>query len=270
MTDLHDIRALMRENKNRPAPDGGGGSGVTFWIVAVCAAVAAFSIVLFTPRFFSAQRTAALPTSQAVASRADAVSQGNAATIPPAPPPGNAARYAGKSADDMAKLADATCTQHARPSRLLSQTDAEVPGRRPQAGGNLTDENERLHCLLTEAPARYCAPGQRSKITADVINYFKAIEYRNVAMMLAAKVATFGPDTRRLANNTDGAASPGQIEVDPRVIEGVEGLMRAGYLQKPQRDDIGANVLRPVKDRFARVIGLASPCPKPPWWAVWK
>jgi hypothetical protein len=269
MTDLHDIRALLRENKHQPAPERAGGSGVTFWIVAACAAAAAFAIVLFTPRFFAAQRTAALPVAQSVPSRAVAGPPANVVAIPSVPPPGNAARYAGKSAEDMAKLADATCTQHAHPSRLLSQTDPETLARRPQAPAeSLIDDNERLRCLMSEAPARYCVPSQRSKITADIINYFKAIEYRNVAITLAAKVATFGPDTRRMANA--GGTAVGQIEVDPRVIEGVEGLMRAGYLQRPQREDIGANVPRPVKDRFARVIGLASPCPTPPWWAVWK
>jgi|GEM_PF-2626260 len=270
MTDLHDVRALLRESKNQPSPGGGSGGNITFWVAAVGAVAVGFSVVLLTPRLYSVQRTAALPVSQAVASRADAGSQAISATAPLSPAPGNAARYAGKSADDMAKLAEAVCMQHARPSRILSG-DLEAQVRpQPRTDGNLTDENERLHCLLTEAPARYCAPSQRSKITADVINYLKAIEYRNVALVLAGRVATIGPDGNRLANNSGSAAPVAEIVVDPHVIEGIEGLMRAGYLQKPQREDIGANVPRPLKERFARVIGNVSPCPKPPWWAVWR
>jgi len=46
--------------------------------------------------------------------------------------------------------------------------------------------------------------------------------------------------------------------------------MRAGYLNRGHREDIGANVPRAYKERFARVVGIKSPCPAPPWWAVWK
>jgi len=57
---------------------------------------------------------------------------------------------------------------------------------------------------------------------------------------------------------------------DPRVADAIEGLMRAGYLNRGHREDIAANVPRAYKERFARVVGIKSPCPAPPWWAVWK
>ena len=44
----------------------------------------------------------------------------------------------------------------------------------------------------------------------------------------------------------------------------------AGYLTTANREEIGANVPRELKDRFARIVGSTPPCPKPPWWAVWK
>jgi hypothetical protein len=195
--------------------------------------------------------------------------------------PGNPTRYAGKSPDEMAATADEVCTQHARASRVLSMTDPLAEARKPKGqgdrslddfahGANLTDENERLQCLLTEAPARYCSDSQRSKIAANVINYFKAIEYKNVAIGVAARVAAIAPEVLRSSHNPAPAATPGTILVDPRVITGVEGLLRAGYLLKPQREDIGANVPREIKERLSRVVALASPCPQPPWWAVWK
>ena len=116
--------------------------------------------------------------------------------------------------------------------------------------------DEKLHCFLTEAPARFCAPNLKRKATADVINYFKGIEYTNKAIVVAAKLKGTAAD------GVLGAAT-----IDPRVVEAVEGLMRAGYLTKAHRDEIAANVPPDIKDRLARVIGSTPTCPKPPWWA---
>ena len=58
----------------------------------------------------------------------------------------------------------------------------------------VTAADEKLHCFLTEAPARFCAPNQKRKATADVINYFKGIEYTNAAV-----------DRRRQGCKADGS-----------------------------------------------------------------
>jgi hypothetical protein len=108
---------------------------------------------------------------------------------------------------------------------------------------HLLPELFRLHCLLTEGTARYCEPVQRSKITAAIIDHFRIVEH-------AAKVA--------------------KVEVEPRILVVIEGLIRAGYLLKPQREDIGSSVPRDIKERFARVVGNKAPCPERPWWQVWK
>ena len=57
---------------------------------------------------------------------------------------------------------------------------------------------------------------------------------------------------------------------DPKVLTGIEGLIRAGYLTAGERGSIGALAPAPIRDRFARIVANVSPCPKPPWWAVWK
>ena len=66
------------------------------------------------------------------------------------------------------------------------------------------------------------------------------------------------------------AAALAKTEVEPRVIAAIEDLIRAGYLLKPQRDDIGTVAPRPIKERFAHIVGNKLPCPDPPWWAIWK
>ena len=221
MTDLHDMRARMRETGYQAA--GPSRSRLPFWIVTVCAVAVGFTVVLFAPRFYTAQRTAALPTFKDTATReqpstsAQSVAPENAA---------NPARYSGKNSEEIAKIADSIC----------------VP--RATAGPtSIAFQSERLHCLLTEGTARYCSGTQRSKITAAIIDHFRIVEH-------ATKVA--------------------KVEVEPRVLVAIEGLMRAGYLLKPQREDIASSVPRDIKERFARVVGNKAPCPERPWWQVWK
>jgi hypothetical protein len=91
--------------------------------------------------------------------------------------------------------------------------------------------------------ARYCSPIQRSRITAAIINHFRTVEH---------------------------AAAVSKIEVEPRVLTAIDGLIRAGYLLKPQRDDIGTVAPREIRARFAHIVGNKLPCPEPPWWAIWK
>jgi hypothetical protein len=123
----------------------------------------------------------------------------------------------------------------------------------------------KLHCYLSEGTARFCTGSQARKATADIINYFKGIEYTNAAMIVAAKV----PGTFR-SPSADTTQPPAPLTPDSRVAEAIEGLMRAGYLNRGHREDIAANVPRDYKERFARIVGIQSPCPAPPWWAVWR
>ena len=62
MTDIHDLRAQMREGRGaRPVVVHGGGFKLPFGLLAGAAVVIGFLVVLFTPKIYSVQRTAALP-----------------------------------------------------------------------------------------------------------------------------------------------------------------------------------------------------------------
>ena len=221
MADLQDMRTRIRDAGFQPEPSR---SGLPFWIVTVCAVAVGFTVMLFAPRFYTVQRTAALPSVKDMVGRAHSAAPESAAV---SEGPANPERYLGKSADEIGKIADSICAP-----------------RSPDGAASIAGQSERLHCLLTEAPARYCAPMQRSKITAAIINHFRIVEH---------------------------AAKRTKIEVEPRVLVAIEGLMHAGYLLKPQRDDIGSSVPREIKARFARIVANKAPCPEPPWWAtIWK
>jgi len=252
MTDIQGLRAQLRDTRPATRSSSSGGGGIPFWLIAAAAAALGFAIVLFTPYFYAMQRTAALPgvprpepAEGAPPATAPHASAPHAAVPHAAAPEAPASRYAGKAPEEVVRTVEIVCDERARALRGAS---SGAPG--PKAA------DEKLHCFLTKAPARFCAPNLKRKATADVINYFKGIEYTNKAIVVAAKLKGTAAD------GVLGAAT-----IDPRVVEAVEGLMRAGYLTKAHRDDIAANVPSDIKDRFARVIGSTPTCPKPPWWA---
>ena len=265
MADIQDIRAQLREVRHQPASSGGGGN-LSFYLVAAAAVLVGFGVVLFVPKILSGQRGASLPASHEVASREAAVTQ-NAGAAPAAPASAPVSSYAGKGTDEVAMIADAVCARDRRAAR--PNTPAQ-PGFRPQNNAFTADsiphENEKLHCFLSEGLPRFCSATQARKATADVINYFKGIEYANAAAAIAAKL-TGGPAR---VPGLESVPAGAKLAPDPQVIVAVEGLMKAGYLSRGQREEIGASVPPPVKERFARVIANVSICPKPPWWAVWR
>jgi hypothetical protein len=261
MADIQDIRAQLREIRHQPASSGSGGN-LTFYLVAGIAVAVGFGIVLFMPKIFSVQRTAALPVFHETVSRESAVPAQNTVAAPAAAQPADPSGYAGKSADEVATIADSVCarTAQARPNGSPARQNASF------SADTIPHENEKLHCFLSEGPARFCAANQSRKATADVINYFKGIEYANAAAAIAAKLTGSPARLPGVESVPPGA----KLAPDPRVVMAVEGLMKAGYLSRAQREEIGANVPPDVKHRFALVIANASPCPKPPWWALWK
>ena len=262
MADIEDLRARAREAAYEPERS----SGLPFWLIAAGAGAAAFAAVMFAPRFFSNHSTGVVYV--------DAPH----APVPAAPAPMGAERYAGKSADEVAKVANAICSQRTG-SVLLAPLNGEEQSPKAKAefarakqtvanGKNVADQNERLACQLTEAPARYCSRSLRQKITAGVIDYVRGIENTNMSMRMY-----FQAQAVISLDNSRGKVDPGALGAftpDPKVIEGVEGLIRAGYLQKPQRDDIGTSVPHPIKERLDRVVGNKAHCPEAPWWAFWR
>ena len=74
------------------------------------------SIVLFVPRFYTVQRTAALPTFRDVTNQSDA----SGAAASPA-----VARYAGKGVEEIGRIAASVCMQRAS-SRLLAAPSSAI------------------------------------------------------------------------------------------------------------------------------------------------
>jgi len=302
MTDIQDMRTRLREERGRPVATGAGFK-IPFSVLAVGAVVLGFVVVMLTPRLYSVQRTAALPDFKEARERSGSpVSAAMTAPVPASPIPASSiaaspvptspAQYAGKNADEVAKIADAVCAQRVGsvwsgppsrppPAAAVSQRERDLLQARKVADDlanpKVMIDNDRLSCFLSEGVPRFCSGSQKRKATADIINYFKGIEYTNAALGVAQKViempghipAPFKPDPAEAA-----ARKAAQAEImltpDPRVVEAIEGLMRAGYLTKAHREDIAASVPRDYKERFARIAGNKAPCPEPPWWAVWK
>ncbi|MEJ0078850.1 MAG: hypothetical protein WDO17_26150 [Alphaproteobacteria bacterium] len=244
MSDIQDLRSRIREKTaSEPVRSGGG---LPLWLIAAGAVAIGFAGVMFGPRFFSGHGTAVVYV------------EAPRAPVPAARTAVGADRYAGKSPEEVAKIADAVCAQRAG-SVLLAPINGEEQSPKAKAefdrakqtaagGKNVPDQNERLACQLTEAPARYCSRSLRQKITAGVIDYVRGIENTNMSMRMYFQAqSVISLDSSRGKVNPDALGAFGP---DPRVIEGVEGLIRAGYLLKAQRDDIGTSAPRPIKERL--------------------
>src|SRR4051794_9204601 len=102
MADFHDVRARIRETSDEPESSG---NGLSFWIVTICAVAVGFTVIMFAPHLYTAQRTAALPAFKDIrAESAQQVQSSPAAALAADP-----MRYAGKSADEIGKIADSIC-----------------------------------------------------------------------------------------------------------------------------------------------------------------
>jgi hypothetical protein len=69
--------------------------------------------------------------------------------------------------------------------------------------------DEKLHCFLTEARARFCAANLKRKATADVINYFKGIEYTNRRIVARRQAEGDSADGRARRRNDRSARGRG-------------------------------------------------------------
>ena len=138
MTDIQGLRAQLRDT--RPATrssSSGGGGGIPFWAIAAGAAALGFAIVLFTPRFYTTQRTAALPDVQTRAEPAESAPPATAqrpaaphAAVPQAAAPeAPASRYAGKAPEEVVRTVEIVCDERARALRWCCVR------RRPAQGG---------------------------------------------------------------------------------------------------------------------------------------
>jgi hypothetical protein len=276
MTDLQEMRARLREERALPAV-AGGGFKIPFGLIAILAVVLGFIVVLFTPKIYPVQRTAALPTFSDVKDRLESPTR-SAMMSQVAVPTESAARYIGRGADEAGKIADAVCFQKAH---ALVPHWSKTPRLTTKELADFADVESMKHfstllqCLVTEAPARYCSRGQRTMIKAEIVTYFRGIDHANTAVKRLVNELT--PRLRQTQseelNDPDSSyqkLASLKFAPDEKVMTGIEGLIRNGYLGVAERDEIGRSAAAPIRDRFARVVGGKSPCPAPPWWAVWR
>ena len=274
MTDLQEIRDKLRSDADhRPAS---GVFNMLIWsMVPLCGAAITFAAVmyLFTPRIVPLQPSAAVPIFSQVQnyigtgrppSRDDTASEGvtasQAAAIRIDP-----AALAGKSAAEIGKMADDVCFKRAQ-ARYPNWSKA------PRLTTKLLDEfnlddmdhlNELMHCLITEAPARYCSASDRRMIAGEIIHFFRLIGYLNRDL----------DQLKRMAPNFelkfDDKPLPTAVP-DQRMIGAIEARLRDGYLTLADRDRINASAPQDVRTRLVRIESRKSPCPEQPWWAFWR
>ena len=236
MTDLQDIRSRLRDDVRRGSASENGGKNYTL-VFAACGVVIGFALFLFVPRFFQQSSTALM--------------RDISLTRPSEARPAEGGRYAGRSPDEVAVLADQACTQRqGKPPRLADQAAEFL-----NADG-MKRINEQVYCLLSEGPTRYCSPAQQRMVAGELTLYFHGIEQAN---------RQFG--TLRGADPRKGVE---EVMPDLRVISALEALVRDGEIPGAIRDMISGEAPRWVRDRLVKIEPRLSLCPAKPWWAIWK
>src|SRR5581483_8723525 len=109
MSDMHDLRARVRETRAAPAVSSGEGSRIPFGVVAVAAVAIGFAVVTVTPKLYSVQRTATLPAFKEAKARSEGEEPAAPSTVVDTKP--IQADYAGKSPEEAASPAAAVCAQ---------------------------------------------------------------------------------------------------------------------------------------------------------------
>jgi hypothetical protein len=275
MTDFQDIRAKLKADAGRHPRSGLDGliGTIVASVGAIAIGLAAAHYLFFPPlrtvRVVPLQPSAAIPTFSQTRNDIEA---GRASSPAVAAPQTAATRIdpktvAGKSADEIGKIADGVCfaRAHARYphwSKTPRLTTKSLNEFSPQ---DMNHFNELMHCLITEAPVRYCSSSQRRMIAEEISYYFLATGYLNKSLdQLRARTADLVPVFRSTL-----PVIP-TVEPDPPVIVAIETRLRDGYLTKADRERISANAPQHLRERFTRIEPPQSPCPLPPWWAFWR
>jgi hypothetical protein len=279
MSNIQDIRAQLRAEQNSSA---GSRSMLLPALAAavVCAVASGIIYVLFLkPVVVPLKPSANIPTFREVS--------GNAGQSPFAPPrgesvmqapPSNAAQYADLTPRQTGKLADDVCFARAhakfpnwsKTPRLTTKHVSDF------TLGDMPHVNELMHCLLTEAPARYCSSSQRSTISAEVAMYFRTLEYGNKSLNeLRGEVGAAQKKRIRLEGfdpYSEEIAKLGRLEyaADPRIVAAIETRLRDGTLTASDRDAFAATAPQPIRQRLANVKPSTLLCPAQPWWAFWR
>ncbi len=280
MSNIQDIRAQLRA-------EAGASSGPRSIVVpalagvAGCAALAGVVYYLFfVPVIVPLKPSAAEPTFRQVTGQTPAPAasapQVGEARAPSAPQ--NAARYAGLSFRQTGKAADEVCFARAhtrfphwsKTPRLTTKTLDEF------AVDDMPHFNELMHCLLTEAPVRYCSSGQRSMIATEIAMYFRVLASGNKGLdqFRADMVSPSRPGKLDRQFGVDPAqmARINRLEytAEPRVVAAIEARFADGTLGKSERDIIAAAAPAPLRQRFANVTLATPACAAQPWWAFWR
>jgi hypothetical protein len=256
---MDDLRARLRD-ADRQSPGVESYAHLYLGALAFLGFVIGAAVVLFLP-------TSAPTTPSAPASTIQNAKNSESVREPPLPAKTSAATGVDYTADPvkLASAADGVCYARAQArypsvSRTprLSSIDASAFDLK-----EIKHFNEVMTCLLTESPVRYCAPSERTMITAEIITYFRSVD--NLKKALAAK-----SPAEKNGSPGDEPEKAGAAEVDAGVVAAIGARLRDGLLRREDFDRMKGSMPPRIRDRLAAVPIGKSHCPAPPWWAFWQ
>ena len=261
MSNIQDIRSQLRA---MPPAQSRSMALPAFATLAVAAAASGIIYFLFfMPVVVPLKPSASLPTFRQV---------NPDGTLPPSPSeatrmepaPHNPGQYTGLSYRQTGKQADEVCFARAlgrfphwsKTPRLTTKELHDFDF------DEMSHFNELMHCLLTEAPIRYCSSSQRSMITAEIAMYFRGIEYGNKTLTQAKNTYQTNMASGKLhrmfgdmAGDRDYLSQIDRraLSADSRVTGAIEARLRDGTLTAANRDAFSAAAPAAVRQRFAGI-----------------
>lgn len=281
MSNIQNMRAQLRgESGSEPSSPGLGRSIAVG--LAACAVISAGAYVLFLkPVIVPLRPSAAIPTFQHVQSELGTPQ----VQSPFVPTRGEVERtaaqikgnYAGLSPRQTGTAADEVCFARAHARHPLWSKTPRLTTKELHdfAFDAMPHFNELMHCLLTEAPTRYCSSSQRGMISAETSMYFRGLEYGNKGLAKVRAQVASAPGPGNMARYFMDPAEINRINrleyvADQRVLAGIEARLADATLTKADRESFSAAAPQPIRQRLANVKPAAAACPTHPWWAFWR
>ena len=279
MSNIQDIRAQLRANSSGTVASRSMASPALALLMIAAVASGIIYYLFFIPVVVPLKPSASIPTFHRV--NPDGSPEGSQFTPPsPKAAPANPAQYNGMTFRQSGKRADEVCF-------LRAQTLVPHWSKTPRLTtkelhdfdfDEMPHFNELMTCLLTEAPTRYCSSGQRSMIDAEIVMYFRGIDYGNQTLTNAKNTyqtnLASGKLHRIFGDMAGDSDYLSQIErrrlvPDSRVIGAIEARLRDS-LSASDRDTIAAVAPESIRKRFADIKMSTPLCPHNPWWAFWR
>jgi hypothetical protein len=121
-----------------------------------------------------------------------------------------------------------------------------------------------VSCLTTQSPSRFCQPPHRTHLVAALTDYYRLISKVREERYLAA-TSPFAVEKAMLIHPGGGSprgatGSPPSGQTDPRIVDGLRGLITDGYLSHRDLDGLPSALAGDLQGQLRTVKPARMAC----------